>query len=127
MAAYTGNGYGAARHKGKQIPAHRLAFHLWTGFDLNSSLEVLHNDDICNSRGCCDYKHLRSGTHQENIANANIRNVQIEKTHCDNGHEFSEENTYIYYDKRMCKECRKIRARNDYRRKNKVSKSKFRV
>lgn len=36
------------------------------------------------------------------------------KTHCKHGHEFTQDNTYIFKDgRRKCKICRKLSMRND--------------
>lgn len=122
-----GKGYGYYLHNGKQIRAHRLALHIWTGFDLDSPLEVMHNDDICISKLCCEYTHLKPGTHEQNLATAKIRSANKEKTHCIHGHELKGTNIYWHNGKRLCADCRKNRAREKYRKLHKVNPAKFRI
>jgi HNH endonuclease len=38
------------------------------------------------------------------------------KTHCPQGHEYTEENTYLYRGMRQCKTCRKVRVRESFAR-----------
>ena len=58
------NGYGQSRLAGKTIKAHRLAFELTYG-PIPEGKHILHQ---CDDRLCCNPKHLKAGTHVENMA-----------------------------------------------------------
>lgn len=75
----------------------------------------------CDEPGCVNPKHLRWGTQRENAADASerLRYANAQKTHCPQGHEYTEENTIFRARKqgwkdRHCRQCdceRKVRAR----------------
>lgn len=45
-----------------------------TGFDIDDlNILVLHNDELCKSKACIEFDHLRLGTHEENMADAQIK------------------------------------------------------
>jgi len=69
----TSHGYGYISFQGYPHRVHRLAAHLWLGFDLASKLCVLHKDD-CNRR-CFNPDHLRIGTQSENIGEWRARKL----------------------------------------------------
>ena len=54
----------------------------------------------CGERLCVRPEHLRVTTH-----------TQAAKTHCGNGHEFNQANTYTSHGKRRCRVCDRERAR----------------
>ena len=67
---YTGyrdaNGYGVIGNvEGKDAKAHRLAAHLWLGFDMSSGLCVCHH---CDNPSCFNPEHLFIGTRADNNA-----------------------------------------------------------
>lgn len=104
------HGYGHLWAFGKLRLAHVLAAHLWLGYDFSSSLRVLHR---CDNPQCFNPKHLFIGTLSDNSVDSVVkkRHAFSKRTHCVNGHEFSEENTRMVLNKtsgrmvRLCKKC----------------------
>lgn len=90
--------------------AHRVAAYLWLGIPLDSPLKVLHR---CDNPPCFNPKHLFGGTVGDNQRDmcAKGRHKNQIKTHCPQGHPYSEENTYYHKTPkttmRHCKICRK--------------------
>jgi len=56
-------GYGVINWKGKLIRVHRLSYELANG-PIPEGMQVLHG---CDNPGCCNPKHLRIGTIQDNM------------------------------------------------------------
>ena len=91
--------------------AHRIAYELFVG-PIPEGLTLDHvTDRGCVSTSCVNPAHLEPVTMRENILRSSglaVKNAK--KTVCDNGHPFSEENTYIRPSgHRDCKPC--VRAR----------------
>jgi hypothetical protein len=103
-------GYGRFRMGEKCIDAHRVSWSFING-EIPKGKVIMHKCDI---PACVNPTHLQIGTQIENIKdciskkrrdidNGNHRNAR--KTHCKNGHEFTEENTY-HRKKTNRRECR---------------------
>jgi hypothetical protein len=90
---------------------HRLTYELFTGLPIPEGLQI---DHLCRNRACVKPTHLEPVTMQENLNRGESRNVY--RTHCRNGHEFTEENTYIHPTggSRTCRTCRS-KTRKAYR------------
>jgi len=69
------HGYGRTLAYGKYWSTHRLALHL-EGIDVTGH-HVLHS---CDNPLCCNPNHLRTGTHQDNMADRNSRGRQARGT-----------------------------------------------
>lgn len=70
-------------------------------------------DHLCNQRDCIEVTHLEAVTKAENLRRQGER-----QTHCAQGHEYTDENTYRRLSgHRDCRECIRVRARNYQRRK----------
>lgn len=53
-------------------------------------------DHICRVRHCVNPDHLREVTDRENVlAGVGVSATQARRTHCDKGHQFTPENTYL--------------------------------
>ena len=97
------NGYGSITHNGRQVLVHRWAYEHFTG-PLVNGMQI---DHLCRNRKCANPEHLEQVTPRENTRRAM-------RTKCINGHEFTEENTWMCQGKRYCRTCR--RTRNKARR-----------
>lgn len=118
-ASITKSGYGVFTHHaglgkrgyGKQQRAHRLAWELYRG-PFPEGLQV---DHLCRVRHCVNPDHLEPVTARENQLRSNSVSGHFAKqTHCVNGHEFTDANTYRHGpDKRwrMCRACVNARMR----------------
>ncbi len=105
--ALTHNGYGQfVTTNRRKMYAHRFAYGPVTaGMDL---------DHLCRVRNCVRKSHLQPVTRHENIMRGSGPDIQraihAAKTHCKQGHEFTEANTYIGAKGwRSCRECGRLR------------------
>lgn len=67
--AKTVSGYGYVVRQGKSIRSNRLAWQMAYG-EIPAGLSVLHN---CDNRLCINPKHLRLGTHNDNMRDVALR------------------------------------------------------
>lgn len=104
---------GQATH---QVLAHRWSYEYLVG-PIPEGLEI---DHLCRNPLCVNPDHLEPVTRKENnLRSYNVGGVNARKTHCPQGHEYTEENTYVetmYYGGkgRKCRECGRIKGRKDY-------------
>jgi hypothetical protein len=100
------NGYGVVMVKYQSVYLHRLSAALYLGYTLEDITRQVNHKLFCPNKNCWNPEHLYVGTQEENM-----NDPHRGKTHCINGHEFTEENTYMDSSMksggRKCKTCRK--------------------
>ena len=96
---------------------HRISMFLYNdNFDLINGPQVNHK---CNNKLCWNPEHLYIGTSSQNQLDSVKAgtNANAIKTHCPQGHEYNEENTYTdKHNLRHCRQC--ARERSQFKRDN---------
>lgn len=110
--AENGKGYTKTAYMGRIWYTHRLAYHLFVG-SIPSGLTI---DHLCRNRACCNPAHLEAVSMRINTLRGTApAAVHAAKTHCDRGHQFTPENTYLRRGRhgiqRSCKTCVNDRRR----------------
>lgn len=113
MAADNGLGYGKIYIRGRLYLAHRLLYAILRG-PIKETM-----DHLCRNPRCVNPWHLEDVSMLENcLRGESIWAQNARKTHCVNGHPFTEENTYLWTDgTRKCRLCNKLRKREEHARK----------
>ena len=112
-------GYGKITYYYRTIDVHKAAAHVWLGLSLEPNGAgplVLHK---CPNKHCFNPEHLYLGNQSQNIQDSVKAGTHPEarKTHCPQGHEYTEANTYIYGNGwRQCKACKQTDERKQYMR-----------
>ncbi len=105
-------GYGRVSLDGIGSATHRLTYEKLVG-PIPVGLQI---DHLCRVPACCNPTHLDPVTAAENIRRGETSKWQRDKTHCPQGHEYDEVNTYRYARKdgtkeRQCIKCIRIRTK----------------
>ena len=96
------DGYSAMSVGGRYWLIHRFAYTHFVG-PIPEGLQI---DHLCRNRKCWNPNHLEPVTQAENAR----RGFWSLKTHCNRGHAYDEENTYVNPSgHRVCRACIKIR------------------
>jgi hypothetical protein len=110
FVANNSHGYATFWLNGKNRLAHRVAYEFFVG-PIPEGLTIDHvKVRGCTSKSCVNPAHLEAVTTWENTLRGNaLPALNFRKTHCDNGHPYDEENTYITKQGwRACRECHRI-------------------
>lgn len=108
------DGYGIFWGGAGGVRAHRWAYERFVG-PIPDGYEIDHF--VCNNPSCVNWAHLVPVTGAENRARSNCCSaVNARKTHCNRGHEYTEENIYRAPGKPDVRDCRACRAELAYAR-----------
>lgn len=111
-------GYGLLKWRQQNFYVHRWFYRIFKG-DIEKGLEL---DHLCHTPLCVNFSHLEPVTHLENVRRGNGGKIWREKTHCPQGHPYTQANTYISFrirdrgrPERSCRTCqlRRCKARFD--------------
>lgn len=100
-------GYGRLSVNNRVVGVHRASYEAFVG-PIPAGLTI---DHLCRNSRCVNPAHLEPVTNAENI-----RRSAASKTHCPNGHPYSEENTYRYRGRRSCRTCNRLNSLKRWRR-----------
>lgn len=96
--------------------AHKIVYEILVG-EVPEGMQL---DHLCKIPLCVNPKHLEIVTPRENIMRSNgLAAVNAKKTHCKNGHEFTEDNIYVppkRPNRRYCRKCAKLQTKNHTRK-----------
>ena len=117
---FANSGYGRVKVNYQSRLAHRVSYELAYG-PIPEGLVI---DHICRNRRCFRPSHLRAVTQQENTlapGSLAVTKVLSEKTHCPQGHEYTEDNTWHEpvngkFRRRQCRACMRARSRRKYQK-----------
>jgi hypothetical protein len=106
------NGYGRFSYQHQWYIAHRVSYTIHKG----PIPGILDLDHLCRVRHCVNPDHLEAVTRRENLLRGiGATAIHAAKTHCVNGHEFTEANIYRAPKEprvRACRACRAIVSKN---------------
>jgi hypothetical protein len=102
-AGTTDGGYGKFNPTARRtVLAHRFSYEL----EIGPIPDGLTLDHLCRNRPCVRASHLEPTTQRVNILRGEgVAAINAAKTHCDNGHEFTEANTRYTSTQRVCRIC----------------------
>ena len=90
---------------GTRVYAHRYAYKMMVG-EIPEGLQV---DHLCRNRSCVNPEHMEIVTRKENILRGQSLPAKCSRlTHCPRGHEYNEQNTYLWIGKEGTKNSGKV-------------------
>lgn len=112
LGAKDDKGYGRVGWNGKVLLAHRVAFELSAG-SIPGGLPL---DHLCRNTSCVRPDHLEAVPTRINTARGqHVSATALRTNHCVHGHEYTEENTYLWRGERQCRSCARTRPRGPYK------------
>jgi len=109
-AATSNKGYGQFGVNKIAKSTHRISYIIHKG-EIPGGLMICHT---CNNPPCINPNHVYAGTSSDNMKQSvrEMRHFEQSKTHCKNGHEFNQENTFLRDRKgrgitRVCRSCKR--------------------
>lgn len=109
MSTIMKNGYGHFRVGAKKVYAHRFSYVLANG-PIQTGCDL---DHLCRVRHCVNPSHLEAVPRRVNLLRGEtLVAANARKTHCPQGHPYTQDNTYTYHGSRQCMTCRTERDRN---------------
>lgn len=102
MGSKRNRGYGELHTGERTEPAHRLSYQWFVG----PILEGMTIDHICRVTSCVNPDHLRM---MRMVDNCRLGNRFTARTACHKGHEFTQENTYLFRGYRCCRTCKRAK------------------
>jgi len=110
--AFCDNGYGKFQFRRGTRRAHLWLYKIVVG-DVPEGLQL---DHLCRNRSCVNPSHLEPVTRSVNVLRgvgpSLARAIQLSKTHCPKGHEYSGNNLFVRTDgRRECRTCMRNRDR----------------
>lgn len=104
LGGTTEDGYGVFSFLGRSVRAHRWSYETFVG-PVPDGLVLDHF--VCDTPGCVSPLHVRPATVRENnLRGDSVSARALAATHCPQGHEYSDANTYIWRGIRNCRRCR---------------------
>ena len=110
QGALSTHGYGVKWCDGRQVGAHRWVVAQILGWEALKGKVVRHR---CDNPACFRYDHLLVGTQSDNMLDMHRkgRHKIARRTHCQQGHEYTEENTRLYAGRQHCRTCHRLYMR----------------